>query len=785
MSVSKYSTQYAEEEEFTFLNLKRQIEQNDMFSFELMEKQLFQTLDKVDGGNLLKIIWIDFFRKCSSDSSLFVFAELLKTFQSLSKSTLNELSKELHNVVKYNIPYKKNKEDTAIIYYIPNMNIFHPINIDISFKILTEYLVKNKQETELNKIHRPSVYYKLIDELNNQCTSIYKSLQSYKVAFDTYISKTNPMFDTYFNPKLSFDEMTTFLVKHSDKDLYSSVYNRYIESEIFKLIQRNYDKNLIPFQEDELISKYQHRNNIIFNAEQINAITSTISEPITIIQGSAGTGKSTLISAITDILLARKEKIIFLTISTKARDIINDKLKQYYQTITFDEMATLPRAYTISKFLCRQKFDKTKYDNIIVDEASMIGNSQLNNFLSSFTKRLILMGDGKQVLPVKQNGTPFISLQNCECMEAFINICELKIIKRQASDNPIIDLVNNLLNKKPITLPEYNNEKYGVFYKTIDSSNYEQKYSKFYINFYKDEQFNKSICCIKPAYYAKISQRIHEDLFEHEIPIATQNSQKMFNTIFIDDFMMRTKTETFDVKDPENHTKKITIEVPNGSYCKVVKVDDYGCIIVEYTNIKCNGELFRERVMKRKIFFDFQLAYCQSTHKFQGSEYDNVFFNLNNNPYITKDEGKNILYTSITRAKKLLVICGTKSDNFLINKVILNEFCNPDQDIMNGTKSNFISNDIHKIMNSLEDIIPKYNGQYDAPDMESYYNSNGTENVFENEKVIENDRMKVIENEIVKPNTNYQCECGSNIKNDKFCIEKHNKTKKHLKYLST
>jgi hypothetical protein len=714
-----------------------------------------------------------------------VFAELLKTFKNISKTALNELIKELHNVVKYKIPFKVNDKD-EFVYSIANMNMFHPINIDVSFKHLTEYLIKNKQieylnrihrpsveyliknkQIEyLNRIHRPSVYYKLIDELNSNSPSIYKDMYEYKKSFDFYITKTNPSFNSHFEPKLTFEELQSFLIKHSDKKLYASKYNRYIESEIFRLIQANYDKNLKSFEEYILINKYEHKYKIKFNEQQMNAITSTISYPITLIQGSAGTGKSTLISAITDILLFRNESIIYLTISTKARDVINAKLNQYYGTLSLDDKKSLPKAYTISKFLCKQQFNKTTYDNIIVDEASMIGNSQLIHFLNSFSKRLILMGDGKQVLPVCQIGTPFISLQSCEYMDAFVNICELKIIKRQSSDNPIVSLVDNLLNKVPSEIPEYNNESYGVFYKTIDSRDYETNFAKTYISYYKNDEFNKSLCCIKPAHYAKTSEKIHEYLFDSEVPIAQNNSSfDKFNSVFVGEYMMRCKTETFEIKDPNNHTKKISVEVPNGSYCKVIEKDSYGCIVVEYLHIKVNDELFRERVISKKIFYEFQLAYCQSTHKYQGSEYNNVFINLNNNPFILADEGKNIFYTSITRAKQLLILCGTKNDKLLINRIIVNDFANPVHNIMDGPKSEFVVNNNHRTINCLEEFIQPYTNQYDECD--------GDKKVFENVELVE------------EVKTHIKCECGSKIKNNQRSIEAHKKTKKHVSFLGT
>ena len=59
-------------------------------------------------------------------------------------------------------------------------------------------------------------------------------------------------------------------------------------------------------------------------------------------------------------------------------------------------------------------------------------------------------------------------------------------------------------------------------------------------------------------------------------------------------------------------------------------------------------------------------------------------------------------------------------------------------------------------------------------------------------KINESIFNKVIQTEPIKdepikdePNTHIQCKCGSKIKNDKYCIEKHNNTQKHIKFIST
>ena len=56
---------------------------------------------------------------------------------------------------------------------------------------------------------------------------------------------------------------------------------------------------------------------------------------------------------------------------------------------------------------------------------------------------------------------------------------------------------------------------------------------------------------------------------------------------------------------------------------------------------------------------DLELAYCMSVHKSQGSEFDAVVLPLISGPPMLMT--RNLLYTAVTRAKRLVVIVGRES----------------------------------------------------------------------------------------------------------------------------
>jgi exodeoxyribonuclease V alpha subunit len=79
----------------------------------------------------------------------------------------------------------------------------------------------------------------------------------------------------------------------------------------------------------------------------------------------------------------------------------------------------------------------------------------------------------------------------------------------------------------------------------------------------------------------------------------------------------------------------------------------------------------------KKVYYDYpqledlELAYCLTVHKSQGSEFDAVIIPVVGGP--PKLLTKNLFYTAITRAKKLVVLVGT---DYYVQQMITNPYSN-------------------------------------------------------------------------------------------------------------
>ena len=642
-----------------------------------------------------------------SNYSLFLFCEFLMSFKHLQNKYTNPILKAITTKIKFEMLEL-------------DLDMFHPLNLDVSFKIVIEYLKHTNTLDILNQIPQRFIYDKLVNHVTSDGGSIYQQMWRHKKEFE------NQDFHHYFKPVLSFSEYSKYLVKHSSANLYASRYNKTIESSIKNQINTKKLNGVDKYASviATVLDVYQKDMNMSLTAEQTECIQKCIHNKISVINGSAGTGKTTISIGIAKVLKKLKQPLTFLTISAKAKDVIVTKLNIAFP-VSIDDYTSVycAEAMTIASFCARMKFlQKNDYGNLVVDEASMIGNSMFNRFLKLPFTRLIFIGDYKQVLPVKQNGTPFISMCIDKTFAKYINICSLNVVKRQLDTNPLSGFIKHTVdhhtkNTKEIHIPDYTPDKTeGVYYLTMDNTNFNNEFSDFYINYISQfsDCSHTNTACIKPALYAITSADIQATIFKNKKPIAVNSNvdRGKFPNVYVGSIVMRCSNTKKIYKKNKNgqiildcqlddaeddDSADCSISVPNGSFGLVINdttIKNKEMIQVRYFDIfydKSFGELcggcYVETIPKNKFFYDFQLGYCQSTHKFQGSEFNNVIYNLHYNSYNSIGT-KNIFYTTITRAKKLLVICGTTEDRFKITNLVNSDFAKPIQNIFGDNYNN-------------------------------------------------------------------------------------------------
>ena len=201
--------------------------------------------------------------------------------------------------------------------------------------------------------------------------------------------------------------------------------------------------------QDELIYQIEMRFGHVPTNEQRQALqvfasfmTDRDEQAVMILRGSAGTGKTTLASAIVKAMLALKQKLVLMAPTGRAA-----KLFSNYSGSS---------AFTIHRCIYRQKstadlvtfnlgFNAAQDTLFIVDEASMIANADtpLLDDLIRFVYnnrncRLLLIGDRAQLPPVGEDESPALMTDVLRYYGLTVYESDLNEVLRQAEDSGIL-----------------------------------------------------------------------------------------------------------------------------------------------------------------------------------------------------------------------------------------------------------------------------------------------------------------------------------------------------------
>lgn len=175
-----------------------------------------------------------------------------------------------------------------------------------------------------------------------------------------------------------------------------------------------------------------------------------------VVRGYAGTGKTTLVSALVNTLPAVGLKSVLLAPTGRAAKVLGNysgmraftiHKKIYFRQVTPDGSASFD--------LAQNKHTHTVF---VVDEASMIGNdvysgspgsSLLEDLLtyvfSGTSCRLLLIGDGAQLPPVGCEESPALNITELSMIQPVTAaICELSDVTRQSADSGILELATRV-----------------------------------------------------------------------------------------------------------------------------------------------------------------------------------------------------------------------------------------------------------------------------------------------------------------------------------------------------
>ncbi|CAM9135420.1 ATP-dependent RecD-like DNA helicase [Mycoplasma marinum] len=581
--------------------------------------------------------------------------------------------------LKWDKLFDKNGEPkNAKFYFWSNKIYTHGYKLSSTSK-----KTKKSNEPNSNKINSPELQEKLVDwiahiERENLTQNLeenslehgsileYSPFQFKEVKDNRLYLRTHGMMEVYI-PIFMIAFYNNGLKKQLEEGTNSTKYLAKLKTEenTYRLISKTAFQRLETNASGEQKTKEikidnqqkSHTNNIWgvesnsnflsfdLDTSQKEAHDKSIDNKFSIINGYAGTGKSVVVKMISNTLEADGWIVSRLSPTGRAAQLINGKtIHSWLEPIVKKVSNGQFEMDGFSKTMMEEK------ECLIIDEASMIDNEiwheiirVWNNSKTIIDKKIILVGDEGQLEPVG-DGTPFLDYINKDTTP----ITNLKILHRN-KDNAKMSIFaeevrkNGRINRSQATD--------SIVFITEEEA--------------VDKVINESLQMITPkrnGYIGsleinrKIKNKMHKDDLE---PV-------FFTYIW----QQKPQSSYWDrVPDTPVHINDKIIVIKNmwewnitngttGIFIGEEKIKLYNHGTKQYSKNKMCYKFMNPET--KKIFYlpqnintkiKLELAYAITIHKAQGSEYDSLILFLNG-----QFVNKKMLYTAVTRAKKLLYI---------------------------------------------------------------------------------------------------------------------------------
>lgn len=377
-----------------------------------------------------------------------------------------------------------------------------------------------------------------------------------------------------------------------------------------------------------------------FSKEQEIAIKEAFNNMLLVITGGPGTGKTTIIKAICNILNEHNLKFNLAAPTGRAAKRMQESTENV--AFTIHRLIGIKPESPIPEFNEENTLD---CDYVILDEASMIDIKLMDKLLKALSSKtaLILVGDHNQL--------PSVGAGNVlkDILDTDIKAVRLKKIFRQAKESNIVVNAHKINDG---LYPILNQKNKDFFFINSNSKKFQNDLLDLVKNrlpnYYKLDPIN-DIQILAPSKKSLWGIVNINDLCQKELN-KNPNSIKINNRIFkLGDKVMQVRNNyELESLNPDNFDDGVY----NGDIGRIIDIDkNMESLKVEFYD----GNIVS---YKKEDVKDLDLSYAITIHKSQGSEFDCVLIPMMPASFMLLN--RNLLYTAITRAKKLVILLGEK-----------------------------------------------------------------------------------------------------------------------------
>ena len=402
----------------------------------------------------------------------------------------------------------------------------------------------------------------------------------------------------------------------------------------------------------------QKEGDIVLSEEQESAVKNIVNQGVSILTGGPGTGKTSVTKKIVELLSFTSTDIVLAAptgrASQRMSEVIGREACTIHKLLGWDP---------VSKGFLHSERNPLSGDFFIIDESSMVDIHLASSLLRAIPNgsQVLFIGDADQLPPVGA-GNFFTDL----IVSEKIIVYKLTQIFRQGKESLIIKYAHEINNsiepviESPITNPSILKEVDCAF---IDSGIGESDKDKSQYPQWSSLRYGLDIVDMIIKVYSDTIPKLN-NAYEIQV-LAPMNIGELGNGAL--NRAIQAKVNPYNIDKPQLDVRDVTLRpgdrvlqkvnnydlgVFNGDigYIETINLEDSSCVI-KYANNKFVH-------YKKSDLLDLGLGYSISIHKAQGSEFDCVILPIMMN--YTRMLAKNLVYTGLTRAKKMAIFIGQR-----------------------------------------------------------------------------------------------------------------------------